>query len=57
MSMGLGGGKGVVDSFGDDRVRTMIGFVSLGLECDVLTVDRVFKICFEWIHCRVNLIG
>ena len=28
-----------------------------GLECDVLTVDRVFKICFEWIHCRVNLIG
>ncbi len=30
--------------------------MSLGLECDVLTVDRVFKICFEWIHCRVNLI-
>ena len=29
MSMGLGGGKGVVDSFGDDRVRYSIGFVSL----------------------------
>ena len=54
MSMGLGGGKGVVDSFGDGRVRYSIGFVSLGLECDVLTVDRVFKICFEWIHYRLN---
>ena len=29
MSIGLGGGKGVVDSFGEDRVRTTIGFVSL----------------------------
>ena len=29
MSIGLGEGKGVVDSFGDGRVRTMIGFVSL----------------------------
>ena len=57
MSMGLGGGNGVVDSFGDGRVWHLIGFVSLGLECDVWTVDRVFKICFEWIHCRVYLIG
>ena len=47
MSIGLGGGKGVVDSFGDDRVRYSIGFVSLGLECDVWTVDRVFKMHFE----------
>ena len=23
----------------------------------MLTVDRVFKICFEWIHNRVNWIG
>lgn len=29
MSMGLGGGKGVVDSFGDGRVWRLIGFVSL----------------------------
>ena len=29
MSMGLGGGKGVGDSFGDGRVRYSIGFVSL----------------------------
>ena len=29
MSMGLGGGKGVVDSFGEDRVRTLLGVVSL----------------------------
>lgn len=47
MSIGLGGGKGVGDSFGDGRVRTTIGFVSLGLECAVLTVDRVFKMYFE----------
>ena len=35
----------------------MIGFVSLGLECGVLTVDRVFKMYFELIHNRVNWIG
>ena len=29
MSMGLGGGKGVGDSFGDGRVRTLLGVVSL----------------------------
>lgn len=29
VSIGLGGGKGVGDSFGDGRVRTTIGFVSL----------------------------
>ena len=54
MSIGLGGGKGVVDSFGDGRVWHLIGFVSLGLECDVLTVDRVFKMYSEWIHYRLN---
>ena len=48
--MGLGGGKGVGDSFGDGRVWRLIGFVSLGLECAVLTVDRVFKMYFEWIQ-------
>ena len=43
MSMGLGGGKGVVDSFGEDRVRTTIGFVSLGLDGDHWTAYQGWR--------------